>query len=193
MSLEIPESISTDARNCSFAIVASRYNQELVDLLLDNVLKNLTQAGVEEDAIELIRVPGSHEIPYTISMLAEPMHFDCLIALGVIIAGETDHHEIIAQSSSLAIQQIAIDTHTPIINGIITSTREQAEVRCGSDINRGKEFALAALEMAEVNSRLLAWWSAQGVLEHNELPAQHEEETRDSITERESNTKNGDS
>jgi 6,7-dimethyl-8-ribityllumazine synthase len=193
MSLEIPESISTDTSSRSFAIVASRYNQELVDLLLDNVLKNLKQAGVREDAIELIRVPGSHEIPYTLSMLAEPMHFDCLIALGVIIAGETDHHEIIAQSSSMAIQQIAMDTHTPVINGIITATREQAEVRCGSEVNRGKEFALAALEMAEVNNRLLAWWSTHGVLENNEFTGQHDGETRGSITERESNTKNGDS
>lgn len=165
MSLDNPESIDTDASSRSFAIVASRYNQDLVDLLIDSVLKNLTKAGVKEDAIELIRVPGSHEIPYTLSMLAEPMQFDCLIALGIIIAGETDHHAIIGQSSSLAIQDIAMDTHTPIINGIITATREQAEKRCGSEIDRGKEFALAALEMAEVNNRLLQLWLDHGIIE----------------------------
>ena len=73
MSLEIPKSITANARNRKFAIVASRYNQELIDLLLENVLENLTQAGVQKDAIELIRVPGSHEIQYTITMLAEPI------------------------------------------------------------------------------------------------------------------------
>ena len=190
MSLEIPKSINANARNRKFAIVASRYNQELIDLLLENVLKNLTQAGVQKDAIELIRVPGSHEIPYTISMLAEPMYFDCLIALGVIIAGETDHHEIIAQSSSFAIQQITLDTCTPIINGIITATRDQAEARCGSEINRGKEFALAALEMAEVNNWISEWRSTQVIFEDDKMSAQHATEMQEDFTEKESDIKN---
>ena len=184
MSLDKPESFETEGNDQKFAIVASCYNQDLVDQLLDNVLKTLAAAGIKEDALEIIRVPGSHEIPYTISMLAEPRQFDCLIALGVIIAGETDHHEIIAQSTSLAIQQIAIDTQTPVINGIITATREQAEARCGGEINRGVEFANAALEMAKVSDQLNLLWAEHGLLENSELLFRKDTDDRSDFIEK---------
>lgn len=179
MSLDNPESMKAEDAGRKYAIVASRYNQDLVDQLIDSVLKTFDAAGVKKDALELIRVPGSHEIPYTLSMLAETRQFNCLIALGVIIAGETDHHEIIAQSTSLAIQQIAMETQTPVINGIITATREQAEARCGGEINRGVEFANGALEMARVGAQLNQLWVEQGLFENNVLLGREEPESWD--------------
>ena len=139
----------------SFGIVASQYNQSLVDSLLQNVLLTLKGAGAEEARIETLRVPGSGEIPFPVSMLAKTNRFHCLIALGVIIAGETRHHEHIALSAGSALQHIATEYGTPVINGIILAeTRDQAEARCLGDINRGKEFALAALAMADIKAKL---------------------------------------
>ena len=87
-------------------------------------------------------------------MIESNHSLDALIVLGVIIAGETDHHSVIAYSGAQAINQIALDKNIPIINGVIvTNTQQEAEDRCGSKINRGKEFALAALEMAQLKEK----------------------------------------
>lgn len=144
-----------DGSKLSFAIVAARFNQDLVDYLLGNVLKTLDEAGVAPDAIETVRVPGSNEIPYAISLLADMDEHDCIIALGVVIAGATSHHETIGQSTAQALQDIQLRADTPVINGIIVcESRKQAEERCMGAINRGAEFARAALEMGELRVHL---------------------------------------
>jgi len=138
----------------TFGIVAARYNAALVDALLHTVFEQLTAAGVKEKRIRLVRVPGSHEVPWAAQALAA-MEFDCVIALGVLIGGDTHHHELVGTSVSHALQQVALATRTPVINGVIVAdTLDQAEERCLGTINRGAEFARAALEMAALKSTL---------------------------------------
>ncbi len=157
MSTDSPllEKFREKAEGLKFGIVAARFNGEFADALLKGVQSTLETAGVSAEDIETIRVPGSHEVPYAVSMLAETEEYDCLIALGVLIGGDTQHHIMVGTNTGLILQKIAVDSEIPVINGIIVAeNREQAEVRCTGAINRGKEFAMAALEMAALNVQL---------------------------------------
>jgi 6,7-dimethyl-8-ribityllumazine synthase len=129
--------------------VAARFNAALVDGMLERVLGELQAAGVKEKRIKVLRVPGSHEVPVAALWLARAPEFDVVIGLGVLIGGDTNHHEMVGQSVSHALQDIALSTGTPVINGVIVAnTQAQAEARTTGAINRGGEFARAALEMA---------------------------------------------
>lgn len=148
MSFDQPSALEVDGGNLRIAIVAARYNGLLVDSLLKNVQATLTLADVPAPTIE--RVPGSAELPFAISTLIDSQNFDAAIALGVVIAGGTNHHTIIGDSTALALQEISIRQKIPVINGIlVVNTTEQAQERASGTINRGKEFAQAALEMAQ--------------------------------------------
>ena len=152
MSLDHPSTLKIDGRRLRIAVVASRYNGMLVDSMLKHVVANLALADAPEPLIE--RVPGSAELPYAASTLADPARIDAVIALGVVIAGDTSHHTIIGDSTALALQELSIRQKVPVINGIlVVNNLEQAEARAGGTINRGKEFALAALEMAEFKKK----------------------------------------
>jgi len=140
----------------SFAIIASRYNQEWVDKLLKDCLQTLKSHDVSQENIKTVRVPGANEIPYAANIIAEDLEIDCLIALGIVIAGETNHHQIIGQSVSYGLQRASIDTSIPIINGVIVvSDESQAKTRCQGKDARGKTFAKAALEMAALHQDLV--------------------------------------
>ena len=155
MSLSAPPPIALNGAPYSFGIVAARYNPSLVDALLATVFEELTAAGVKTKLIKMVRVPGSHEVPVAVHWLAQGGRRDCVIALGVLIAGDTNHHEMVGRSVSQALQQVALATRTPVINGVIvTGSLKQAEARCRGTINRGVEFARAALEMAALKRRL---------------------------------------
>lgn len=149
MSFDNPESLDLDGADKLFGIIAARYNRKLVDGLLDRTLKTLEEANVPQENIMIIRVPGSNEIPYLAGMQASSNAFDCIICLGVVIAGETNHHEVIAHCTAAAFQEIGLELEVPVINGIIVAnSEEEAQARTIGSINRGKEFAQAALEMA---------------------------------------------
>ena len=157
MSQDQPDFLSFDPTGLRFAIVASRYNPQAVDRLLGAVLETLEKAGVDPAEIETIRVPGAHEIPYAVHMLCETEQFDCLIALGVVIAGATDHHTIIAETTSRSLVQLSTDTEVPVINGILTvGSMDEALERCDGRLARGREFAHAALTMADIKVHLEA-------------------------------------
>ena len=148
MSFDSPKSTSVNGAAFSIGIVAARFNSALVDALLHTVFENLTAAGVKEKRIRILRVPGSHEVPWAARELAGKST-DCVIALGVLIGGDTNHHEMVGTSVSHALQQVSLATRTPVINGVIvTDNLKQAEARCLGTINRGGEFARAALDMA---------------------------------------------
>jgi 6,7-dimethyl-8-ribityllumazine synthase len=118
-------------------------------------LERLLAAGVKEKSITVVRVPGSHEVPWAAQALAESGQRDVIIALGVLIGGDTSHHEMVGQSVSQALQRISLETRLPVINGVIVAnTLAQAEARCRGKINRGAEFASAALEMAALKKKL---------------------------------------
>jgi 6,7-dimethyl-8-ribityllumazine synthase len=156
MSQDRPEAAGIDGEGFRFAIVASRYNKTYVDALLDNALRVLGDAGVHSDDIETVRVPGALEIPYVVSMLGATGDFDCLIALGVVIEGDTNHHDVIARSTADAFHDVARESETPVINGVIdVHNAKQAEERCMGAMNRGAEFAHTALEMAEIKVQMV--------------------------------------
>lgn len=147
MSLDAPASPAIDGSPFRLGIVAARYNAELVDALLERVRADLAAAGVKESRVEVVRVPGSHEVPLAAQWLARGR--DAVIALGLLIKGNTTHHSMVGEAVTQALQRVALDTGVPVINGVIVvENRRQAEERCRGRINRGGEFARAALEMA---------------------------------------------
>lgn len=149
MSLSAPSSRIVRAAGLRFGIVAARFNEALVDGLLSRVAAGLASAGVKARDVRIVRVPGSHEVPWAAQQLAATGRCEAVIALGVLIAGDTNHHEMVGNSVSHALQGIAVGTGVPVINGVIVVNSEaQARARCTGKINRGAEFAAAALEMA---------------------------------------------
>ncbi len=137
-------------------IVAARFNSDLVDGLLGRTAAILEETQPKGTLVTIVRVPGSHEVPWAVRALARRRQFDCLVGLGVLIAGDTNHHEMVGNSVSAAFQAIAIETGIPVINGVmVANTPAQANARCFGKINRGAEFAHAALEMAALKRKLV--------------------------------------
>ena len=154
MSLAAPSSSALNGAAFRVAVVAARYNGELADGLLARVLAGLRAAGVKEKNLTVARVPGSHEVPVAAALLANKTGADCVVALGVLIGGDTHHHEMVGQSVSQALQTLALASGIPVINGVIVAdTLAQAKARCAGRIDRGAEFARAALEMAALKRK----------------------------------------
>jgi len=155
MSLASPQAQAIDGARFRLAVVAARFNPTLVDGLLARLQAGLQAAGVKAERIATHRVPGSHEVPWAVGQLAATRRFDCVVALGVLIGGDTNHHEMVGDSVSHALQRVALDHGTPVINGVIVAnTLAQARARTVGGIDRGAEFARAALEMAALKRRL---------------------------------------
>lgn len=149
MSLAAPDPRAFNGAELRLGIAAARFNPELIEALLGRVTQTLRAAGVKDENLAVVRVPGSHEVPWAAHTLATGSQCDCVIGLGVLIAGDTNHHEIVGASVSHALQRVALETRTPVVNGVIVvESLEQARERCGGRIDRGAEFAQAALEMA---------------------------------------------
>lgn len=157
MSTFKPDYDPVDGSSFSFGIVCSRFNPEAVEALLKNTVKTLLGSGVKEENILVMRVPGSNEIPWGIKVLADRGEYDCCIGLGVLLRGGTVHFEVVAQSASDGLQMIALNEMIPVINGIVVAdTIEQALERTSGEINRGLEFAEAALEMAKLKKHYIS-------------------------------------
>lgn len=134
------------------AIVASRWNDFVVSRLISGAIDALERLGASEDAITIIRVPGSFELPLAIKRAALSGNFDALIGIGVIIRGETSHNEYIANEVFKGLSQISLDTQKPIALGVVTADNlEQAIDRAGAKSgNKGFEAAMSAVEMANL-------------------------------------------
>ena len=155
MSLESPNPEAVDAANLRIAVVAARYNERLVEALLRQVSAGLRTAGITEGNMALERVPGSNELPVAVRLVAERRKPDAIVALGVIVRGDTIHYELIATAAAEALQRVALDARTPVINGIVVAENQaQAEARCLGAIDRGLEYAQAAVAMAALKRRL---------------------------------------
>jgi len=138
------------AAGCRFAVVVSRFNEEITEGLLAGARRALAEAAVPDDQITIARVPGSFEIPVTAQRLAKTGQFDAVICLGCLIKGETMHFEYLADATCHGIAAAARETGVPMAFGVLTAlTEAQAEARAadGPD-NKGREAALAAVEMA---------------------------------------------
>ncbi|HUQ51284.1 MAG TPA: 6,7-dimethyl-8-ribityllumazine synthase [Gammaproteobacteria bacterium] len=145
-----------NARGLRFGIVASRFNDFIVDRLLDAAVGTLLKHGVAPGDIEVVRVPGAFETPLAIKKLATSRRFQALIALGCVIRGGTPHFEYVAGEATRGIGQVGLSEQIPIGFGLLTvETIEQAIERAGTKAgNKGADAALAAIQMATVLRQL---------------------------------------
>lgn len=148
----MPRSFEGDLRadGLRLAIVASRFNDEIVSGLLDGALDCLARHGASDDAITLVRVPGAFEIPAAVALLLEDARLDAVISLGCLIRGDTPHFDFISAQVTSELSRLAVDALLPVAFGVITcNTYEQAVERSSpGTTNKGWEAALAAVEMA---------------------------------------------
>lgn len=153
MSESPPSEKNLSSEGLSFGIVAARYNEELVESLLRKVTDCLCENGNPGELL-IERVPGSHEIPSALNLMLNARTFSCMIGLGVVIKGQTSHHHLVAESAGNAIQSLVSQHGVPIINGIVvTDDENSANERINGSLDRGREFAQAALEMAHLHEK----------------------------------------
>ena len=135
-----------------FVLVASRWNNDIVDKLVEGAMKKLSSQGIDQNKIELIRVPGAFEIPLMCQQVLNRGEVLAILALGVIIRGDTPHFEYVAQGCINGIVQVSLQTGIPISNGVLTvDSIEQALQRSNFDRgNKGAEAAVTALEMVHL-------------------------------------------
>jgi 6,7-dimethyl-8-ribityllumazine synthase len=138
-----------------FPIVASQFNAAYVQGLIDHVTAEL-RALIPSATTSLLQVPGAFEIPIVVRELASQKKSDAVIAVGVILKGQTNHAENLSRSVTDALQRIAVTHGVPVINVVLSfDDEDQARERClENEINRGTEAARAAVEIANVISKL---------------------------------------
>jgi len=151
------------AAGLRFGIAVSRFNSFITERLLTAALDALERAGAEGDHVDLVRVPGSFELPLTSKRLAESGKYDALIAIGCVIRGETSHYDYVCSETARGLQLAQMDTGVPIIFCVLTcDTLEQAINRAGlKGGNKGFEAGLAAIEMGHLSRKLGGAASAQ--------------------------------
>ena len=143
---------STDGAGRRVAIVVSRFNAEIGDGLLGGALRALAEAGVADDDILVVSVPGALETPLALQRLAQDGAYDALVALGAVVRGETYHFEIVSNESAAGVSGVMLEFGIPIGNGILTcETDAQALARRDA---KGYEAAQAALELANLSDAL---------------------------------------
>lgn len=139
------------AHGVRLAIVASRFNDEIVSGLIDGAMECISSHEGSADAVSLIRVPGAFELPLAVSRVCRSLRYDAVIALGALIRGETPHFDFISMQVTLELSRVGVDSGVPVAFGVITcNDMKQARDRIAPNSNKGYEAALAALEMASL-------------------------------------------
>jgi 6,7-dimethyl-8-ribityllumazine synthase len=157
-SLRIPDGYGViegevDGRRRSVGVVVSRFNGEITTGLLAGALDELARAGVAQDAITIMPVPGAFELPLAAMALAKTRRFACVVALGCVIRGETRHFDFVSAEAASGVQLAGLETGVPVAFGVLTLEHvEQAEAR----IDKGAEAVRTALEMADAFAHLRA-------------------------------------
>jgi 6,7-dimethyl-8-ribityllumazine synthase len=153
-TIEVPQGCSVIAgrphADLDIAIVASRFNAEIVQLLLEGAVGELTGYGIARDRITVVLVPGAWELPLACRRLAQAGGHHAVVALGCVIRGETPHFDYVCAEASRGITDAASASGVPVGFGLVTAnTLEQAQARAGgAHGNKGAEAAAAAIEMA---------------------------------------------
>ena len=139
-----------------FAVVVSRFNEEITEGLLRGALEFFAEQSIPTEAVKIFRVPGAFEIPIAAKRLGESGDYDAIVCLGCLIKGDTMHFEYIAAAAAHGIAQAATTTGVPMAFGVLTTiTEEQAVERSSAGAgNKGREAAAAALEMAALFRQL---------------------------------------
>ncbi len=142
-----------DGTGLRVGVVVSRFNGVITERLLAGTAEALSQHGVEEEHIEVVRVPGAFEIPQSAKLLAASGRFDAVVCLGALVRGETPHFEYIAMTVVDEIERLALAYDVPMTLGVLTTnTVEQGLVRSGAGPgNKGYEAAVSAIEMANLH------------------------------------------
>ncbi|HEV8041923.1 MAG TPA: 6,7-dimethyl-8-ribityllumazine synthase [Bryobacteraceae bacterium] len=145
-----------DASGLKFAIVVARFNSFITDRLLSGALDALKRSGAPKVSIDIVKVPGSWELPLTAKTLAATNHYAAIIALGAVIRGDTPHFDHVANQASSGLAAVALETGVPVAFGVLTTnTVEQAIDRAGGKSgNKGYDAAITAIEMADLLRRL---------------------------------------
>jgi 6,7-dimethyl-8-ribityllumazine synthase len=143
----------------SVGIVVGRFNSEISNGLLESALEALAAAGVQQDRITVMPVPGAFELPIGAMALAKTRRYSCVIGLGCVIRGETSHFDFVATEAASGLQLAGLETGVPVAFGVLTvDTVEQAQARLG----KGGEAARAALEMADIFAQVRSSVRAAG-------------------------------
>jgi 6,7-dimethyl-8-ribityllumazine synthase len=145
-----------NARGKRFAIVVARFNAFITERLLQGAIDGLLRSGAERKQIDVVRVPGSFEIPSAARALAEAGKYDAVLCIGCLLRGDTAHYDVIVNEVTRGVGQSAQETGVPHAFGVLTcDTLEQAMDRAGLKMgNKGFEAALAAVEMANLHSKI---------------------------------------
>ena len=148
----------TNASGFRFAIVASHWNDFLTSKLVEGAVDALSSAGAAEGDVEVFMVPGAFELPLAAQKAAESGQFDAVIAIGVVIRGETPHFDYVAGEAAKGVSKVSLDTGVPVMFGVVTTdTVEQAINRSGLKAgNKGYEAAMAAVEVANLYREMSA-------------------------------------
>ena len=156
--LGIPDDVNVlegmpDGTRRAVAIVASRFNGQITNQLLETALEELDEAGVRRDAVTVMPVPGAFELPLAAMALAKTRRYACVVALGCVVRGETPHFDFIASEAASGLQLAALETGVPVAFGVLTvDVVEQAQAR----VSKGAEAVRTALEMADAFAQLRA-------------------------------------
>ena len=145
-----------DAKGLRFAILVARFNSFITERLLAGALDALKRHGCADADIEIVKVPGSWEMPLVCRELAGAGKHDAIICLGAVIRGDTPHFDYVAGEAAKGLSQVAADTGVPVAFGVLTcNTLEQAIDRAGAKGgNKGFDAAMTAIEMADLLRRL---------------------------------------
>ncbi len=145
-----------DAKGLRFAILVSRFNSFVTERLLSGALDALARTGAAEDDIEIVRVPGSWEMPIAAAELARQKRHDGIICLSAVIRGDTPHFDYIAAEVAKGLAQTALETGVPVSFGVLTTnTLEQAIDRAGAKSgNKGFDAAMSAVETANLMAQI---------------------------------------
>ena len=139
-----------------FAIIASRWNPRITDALVAGARRTFADNGVDESAVDVLRVPGAWELPIAAARIAAARGHVAIVALGCVVRGDTRHFEHIADGCAQGLMRVALDHAVPVCNGVLAvDAHEDAAKRAGgSHGNKGEEAALVAIEMAQLLERL---------------------------------------
>ena len=139
-----------DAKGLRFGIIVSRFNDFVTSKLLSGALSAFEENGANENDLVVVKVPGAFEIPQAAKKLCSSQEFDAIVCLGAVIKGDTPHFDYISAETSRGVGQVGLEVNIPVLFGVLTTNDlEQAIARTGSS-NKGRETALAAIEMVNL-------------------------------------------
>lgn len=156
--MDTPRVIEGDlqARDLRFVILASRFNEFVVDTLVRGALDALRRHGASDKQVEVVRVPGAYDMPLVARKLALSRRYDAIIAVGAVIRGQTSHYEHVAGECAAGLSRVSVETGIPVAFGVLTTENtEQAIDRAGGKAgNKGADAAASAIELVNLLRRL---------------------------------------